>query len=210
MDKVGLKDADATFLDRLANEAKALAKRHVLSRIIMEGLLSYCQQLNVIRPAYSSLQDRVSTALLAERKRLANKLYTDADKALRSQLDGLLENDGLFYNLTLLKKDQKNFSTTEIKMSVSKQQLVMGIYGQSKWLMPRLGISEQNIVYYANLAEFYTIQKLRRLADKNLVRLYLLCYAHRRLLKINDHLVSSLIQKMGKYADDARSTNAQK
>jgi TnpA family transposase len=118
-------------------------------------------------------------------------------------LDGLLENDGLFYNLTLLKKDQKNFSTTEIKTSVAKQQLVMGIYGQSKLLMPKLGISEQNIIYYANLAEFYTIQKLRRMADKNVVRLYLLCYAHRRLLKINDHLVSSLIQKMGKYADDA-------
>jgi TnpA family transposase len=203
MNRVGLKDADATFHDKLANEAKELAKRHVLSRFIMEGLLSYCQQLNVIRPAYSSLQDRVSTALLEERKRLVNKLYTDADKALRSQLDKLLENDELFYNLTLLKKDQKNFSTTEIKKSAAKQQLVMGIYEESKLLMPKLGISEQNIIYYANLAEFYTVQKLRRMADKNLVRLYLLCYAHRRLLKINDHLVSSLIQKMGKYADDA-------
>jgi hypothetical protein len=30
-------------------------------------------------------------------------------------LDKLLANDELFYNLTLLKKDQKNFSTTEIK-----------------------------------------------------------------------------------------------
>lgn len=69
--------------------------------------------------------------------------------------------------------------------------------------MPKLGLSEQNIIYYANLAEFYTIQKLRRLTDKNLVRLYLLCYVHRQFLKINDHLVSSLIQKMTKYADDA-------
>jgi len=69
--------------------------------------------------------------------------------------------------------------------------------------MPKLGISEQNIIYYANLAEFYSIQKLRRFADKNLVRLYLLCSAHRRFLKINDHLISSLIQKMAKYADGA-------
>jgi hypothetical protein len=69
--------------------------------------------------------------------------------------------------------------------------------------MPKLGLSEQNIIYYANLAEFYSIQKLRRFADKNLVRLYLLCYAHRRFLKINDHLISSLIQKMSKYADGA-------
>ena len=203
MDRIGLQEADAGFQDKLAKEAKVLAKRHVLSRFVLEGLLSYCQQQQVIRPAYSSLQDIVSVALQEERRRLANKLYTDADKGLRSQLDKLLNNDELFHNLTLLKKDQKNFSTTEIKKSVAKQQLVIGIYEKSKLLMPKLGISEQNIIYYANLAEFYSIQKLRRMADKNLVRLYLLCYAHRRLLKINDHLVASLIQKMDKYADGA-------
>lgn len=203
MAKFQLKDVDIAFQDQLINEAKALAKRHSLSRYVLEELLSYCQLQNVVRPAYSSLQDIVSIALREERKRLVNKLYTDADKDLRGQLDKLLDNDELFYNLTLLKKDQKDFSTTEIKKSVAKQQLVIGIYRKSQLLMPKLGISEQNIIYYANLAEFYSIQKLRRFADKNLVRLYLLCYAHRRFLKINDHLVSSLIQKMAKYADGA-------
>lgn len=203
MNKFGLKDVDTDFQSQLLKEAKALVKRHALSRFVLEGLLSYCQQQNVIRPAYSSLQDIVTTALQEERNWLVNKLYTDADKELRAELDKLLTNDELFYNLTLLKKDQKNFSTTEIKNSVAKQQLVIGIYQKSQTLMPKLGLSEQNIIYYANLAEFYTIQKLKRLTDKNLVRLYLLCYAHRRFLKINDHLVSSLIQKMTKYTDDA-------
>jgi len=68
---------------------------------------------------------------------LVNKLYTDADKELRAELDKLLTNDELFYNLTLLKKDQKNFSTTEIKHSVAKQQLIIGIYQKSKTLMPK-------------------------------------------------------------------------
>lgn len=203
MGQFGLKDADAGFQAQLLKEAKALAKRHSLSRYVLEELLSYCQWKNVLRPAYSTLEDIVSTALSEERKRLVNKFYTDADKDLRGQLDRLLDNDELFYNLTLLKKDQKDFSTTEIKKSVAKQQLVIGIYRESQALMPKMGISEQNIIYYANLAEFYSIQKLRRLTDKNLVRLYLLCYAHRRFLKINDHLISSLIQKMAKYADGA-------
>jgi len=203
MNQFGLRDADAGFQSQFRKEAKALAKRHVLSRFILEELLSYCQLQNVLRPAYSSLQDIVSIALREERKRLVTKLYTDADKGLRGQLDRLLANDELFYNLTLLKKDQKDFSTTEIKKSVAKQQLVIGIYRESQLLMPKLGISEQNIIYYSNLAEFYSIQKLRRFADKNLVRLYLLCYAHHRFLKINDHLVTSLIQKMAKYADGA-------
>ena len=203
MNRFDLKDADARFQSQLLKEAKALAKRHALSRFVLEELLSYCQLHNVLRPAYSSLQDIVSIALREERRRLVTKLYTDTDKELRGQLDKLLANDELFYNLTLLKKDQKDFSTTEIKKSVTKQQLIIGIYQQSKVLMPKLGLSEQNIIYYANLAEFYSIQKLRRFADKNLVRLYLLCYAHRRFLKINDHLISSLIQKMSKYADGA-------
>jgi len=203
MNQFGLRDADAGFQSQLLKEAKALAKRHVLSRFVLEELLSYCQLQNVLRPAYSSLQKIVSIALREERKRLVTKLYTDADKGLRGQLDRLLANDELFYNLTLLKRDQKDFSTTEIKKSVAKQKLVIGIYRESQLLMPKLGISEQNIIYYANLAEFYSIQKLRRFADKNLVRLYLLCYAHHRFLKINDHLVSSLIQKMTKYSDGA-------
>ncbi len=203
MNKFGLKDVDADFQSQLFKEAKALVKRHALSRFVLEGLLIYCQQQNFIRPAYSSLQDIVTTALQEERNWLVNKLYTDADKDLRAELDKLLSNDELFYNLTLLKKDQKNFSTTEIKNSVAKQQLVIGIYQKSQTLMSKLGLSEQNIIYYANLAEFYTIQKLKRFTDKNLVRLYLLCYVYRRFLKINDHLVSSLIQKMTKYADDA-------
>jgi TnpA family transposase len=203
MNQFGLRDADAGFQSQLLKEAKALAKRHVLPRFVLEELLTYCQLQNVLRPAYSSLQKIVSIALREERKRLVTKLYTDAGKGLRGQLDRLLANEELFYNLTLLKKDQKDFSTTEIKKSVAKQQLIIDIYRESQLLMPKLGISEQNIIYYANLAEFYSIQKLRRFADKNLARLYLLCYAHHRFLKINDHLVTSLIQKMTKYADGA-------
>jgi hypothetical protein len=103
----------------------------------------------------------------------------------------------------LVKKDQKNFSITEIKTTIAKQQLIVGIYAKSLALMLKLGISEQNIIYYANLAEFYTIQKLKRMANKNIVRLYLLCYVHRRLLKINDHLVTSFIHKLTHYGDKA-------
>jgi hypothetical protein len=117
----------------------------------------------------------VSSALIEERNRLAITFYMETDKDLRAQLDKLLEKDNLFYNLTLVKKDQKNFSVTEIKTSVAKQQLIVGIYRKSLALIPKLGISEQNIIYYSNLAEFYTIQKLKRMANKNIVRLYLLC-----------------------------------
>jgi Domain of unknown function (DUF4158) len=77
MNQFGLRDVDVGFQSQLVKEAKALAKRHSLSRYVLEELLSYCQLQNVLRPAYSSLQDIVSIALREERKRLVTKLYTD-------------------------------------------------------------------------------------------------------------------------------------
>jgi hypothetical protein len=97
MNKFGLNEVDTDSQSQLLKETKALVKRHVLSRFVLEGLLIYCQQQNVIRPAYSSLQDMVATALQEERNWLVNKLYTDADKELRAELDKLLTNDELFY-----------------------------------------------------------------------------------------------------------------
>ncbi|WP_411727021.1 hypothetical protein [Methyloglobulus sp.] len=41
------------------------------------------------------------------------------------------------------------------------------------------------------------------MANKNIARLYLLCYVHRRLLKINDHLVTSFIHKLTHYGEKA-------
>jgi len=148
MRKYKLKDSDASFQEKLLKHAKVLAKSHSLSRFILEGLLSYCQQHNIIRPAYSWFQEIVSIALQEERSRLVSKLYSDADKPLRNELDLLLDNDELFYNLTLIKKDQKNFSTTEIKNTVAKQQLIISIYEKSLILNSYAKIRHIGTKYY--------------------------------------------------------------
>jgi len=62
MNKSGLKDADTDFQSQLLKEAKELVKRHALSRFVLEGLLVYCQQQNVIRPAYSSAARQESSS----------------------------------------------------------------------------------------------------------------------------------------------------
>lgn len=83
MRKYSLADSDSDFEDQLLKEANSLAKRHALPRFVLQELLAYCLQKNVIRPADSTLQDLVSAALKHERNRLTNKFYTDADKVLR-------------------------------------------------------------------------------------------------------------------------------
>ncbi len=78
MRKFGLKEADTGLQTQLLKEAKVLVKRHSLAKFVLEGLLIYCQQQNVIRPAYSTFQDIVSTALQEERNRLAALMSVSA------------------------------------------------------------------------------------------------------------------------------------
>lgn len=120
MSRLKLVAPDSDFEACLLKEAKSLAKRHALPKFVLQELLDSCLHKKVIKPAYSTLQYMVSEALRYEQQRLTNKLYTAADKPLRAALDTLLDNEDLFYNLTLLKRDQKSFNTTEVKRCVAK------------------------------------------------------------------------------------------
>ncbi|EFE93394.1 Transposase and inactivated derivatives, TnpA family [Serratia odorifera] len=49
------------------------------------------------------------------------------------------------------------------------------LYQVARQLLPGLGVSQQNLLYFASLANFYTIHDLRNLR-KEQTWLYLLCY----------------------------------
>ena len=106
------------------------------------------------------------------------------DKQFRELLANFLEKDELFYRLTAIKKDQKDFTTAEINASVKNHQFLFAIYQRSIDVIKELGISEQNIMHYADLAVYHTCYGLRLMKQKNLSRLYLMCYAHQRYLKL--------------------------
>ena len=187
---------------KLRQYGKKLAKRHVYPRFIFDELLSYCQQNGIIRPFYSTLQDMVSDSLKVERKRMMNKMSSLLTPKIRGALDDLLKSDDTFYRLTLLKKDPKDFSTSEMKKEVSKQKDLVNVYQHSREIFPKLNISAKNIEYYADMARYYTVAKLDRF-DKNSARLYLLCYVHQRLFKVNDHLLSFITYRINKFYKDS-------
>lgn len=130
-------------------------------------------------------------------------MYKLTDKSIRKILANFLEKDELFYQLTELKKDQKDFTTKEINTSVKNHHVLSEIYQPSITIIKELDISEQNIIHYAELAVYHTVYGLRAMKQKNLSRLYLLCYAHYRYLKISDHLVNSFIHKVNYYKNEA-------
>lgn len=182
---------------------KSLVKQHAVPKYLFDSLLDCCHQHKIIRPSYSILQDLISEALNKEKLRIGNKLYTIMDNSLRNSLSHLLKKDDLFYQITIVKKDQKDFTTNEIKSSVEKNKLLFEIYHSAVKIIKQLDISEQNVAHYAELAGKYTVYGLRNLKQTNMARLYLLCYVYYRFLKINDHLVSSFIHKVNDFIDDA-------
>ena len=191
------------FESNLSSYLKSLVKQHSVPKYLFDSLLDYCHQHKIIRPSYSTLQNLVSEAWNNEKTRINNKLYTIMSGSLRDSLGKLLKKDDLFYQITLIKKDQKDFTTHEIKASVQKNKLLSEIYNSSIEIIKQLEISEQNVTHYAESAAQYTVYGLRNLKQPNLARLYLLCYIHSRFLKINDHLVSSFTHKINSYIDDA-------
>lgn len=203
LDKYKMSLYSKSFESHLTSYLKSLVKEHSIPRYLFDSALDYCHRHKIIRPSYSVLQELISDALNNERARLNNKLYNLITPSLRHALNDLLKKNDLFYRITLIKRDQKDFTTNEIRSSVEKNNLLIELYHSSIEIIKQLGISEQNVAYYAELAGHYTVYGLRSLKQPNLARLYLLCYIHYRFLKINDHLAASFIHKVNNYINEA-------
>ena len=190
------------FLQKMLGYGQEVSKRDLRPKSIFYELLDYCQKANVIRPSYSILQRITSTILKLENKRLHKKLKQLLDKDTKRSLGRLLKMDEIFYKLTLLKKDPKDFGTNEMRRELTKQGYIASIFEKGKVILAKLDISRQNIQYYAELAEYYDISKLKRM-KKFTTYLYLLCFVWQRFNKINDHLVTYFIYKTNSYIKDA-------
>lgn len=187
---------------QLYDHAISLTKLHASPLFIFEGLLKFFHEKRLIKPGYTTMQALISKALQEEQQKLVNKISKLLDKEIQPFLDRLLEEDDTFYRLTLLKKDPKNFSTTEMRKELSKQQDLIDICLRTRHILPELNLSLKNMEYYAGFAAYYTPYKLKRMKP-SLSRLYLLCFAHDRFLKVNDHLVTFFIYRTRKFYNDA-------
>ena len=85
---------------------------------------------------------------------------------------------------------------------VLRKQQMEKIYLLAQLLIPKLGISNENIRYYASLAEHYSVFRLKRMKRK-MVYIYLLCFAYSRFRHINDILIEAFQHYVRKYEKDA-------
>jgi hypothetical protein len=194
-------NAESSLL--FSKQLNRLAKRDFNPQFILEELLNFCEHQMVIRPKYSTLQSLVSSGILRQEKILFDKLGRLLDKDSRTSLDKLLENESTMADLTLIKKDPKSFSTKDMRMELEKHQIISNLFKESKGIIPKLGLSRQNIQYYASLCDFYDTWQLKRIAYKR-SRMYMLCFIEQRFIKINDHLTTYFVHRMHAYEEDAK------
>lgn len=189
--------------DKIENDLYPLAletcRISLKPRAILDKLLKHIQQNNWVMPAYSTLQDMIGKAIKAEQMRLQTLVQASLSQAIKEGLNQLLTTQQSYYEITLVKKDQKNFNYAEVKKIVEYQNNYNYLYQFAQKLIPTLQITSNMIRYYASLIHHYPVAQLRALPI-NLSYLYLFCYLYHRMQKLNDNLMSAFIYYVDKLA----------
>lgn len=200
----GLRLWSVDFLAQLAQQAAQIVRRDVMPGFIVAELISWLNEHKIVRPGYTTLQEVISEALSTERRRLASLLADTLDDAAKASLAQLLVRDDTLSELAALKQDAKDFGWRQMIREREKRSRLESLYLIAKALLPKLAISQQNLHYYASLANFYTVYDLRRFKPEQ-THLYLLCYAWQRYRQLTDNLVDALGYHMKQLEDESKA-----
>lgn len=152
--------------------------------------MQYLTEQRIVAPGYSLLQDTVGQALTYEQDRLVAILRTHLTDSDRKALRELPDDAQGLHEITLLKRESRDFSLGEIKREIGRGEQLRSLYQIAQRVLPRLDISNESIKYYASLVAYYSVSRLKQL-DAQLVDIYLLCFVHHRYQWLNDNKADS-------------------
>jgi TnpA family transposase len=188
-------------LDAKARQAAIICAKPIY---VFRELIHYLANQRIVAPGYSTMQDTVGRALVHEERRLASVVQSHLTGSDAAVLNGLLEDSQGLYEITLLKRDPRDFSNGEIKSEIGRGDRMSPLYHLAQKLLPDLKISNENVKYYASLVGYYSVHRLRQL-DEGVVYVYLLCFVHHRYQKLHDNLIQSLIYHVRRHSDEAKA-----
>jgi TnpA family transposase len=196
------RSCDAPIRQHLAAKARDAARVSGKPVYIFQELLHYLDEHRIVVPGYSVLQEVVSNALTHEQHRLTMIVRDALTVADTEALQQLLEEGEGLYALTQLKREPKDFSASAMKQERQRGEQLRGLYRLAQQILPQLHISQESITYYASLATYYSVYRLKRLAPW-MVYVYLLCFVSHRYQRCHDHVLDSLIHHVRQYMDEA-------
>ena len=204
----GYRSWSDTFLPQIGSRAAQLTMRDVTPAFILAELIALLRQEKIVRPAYNTLQAVISDALTAERQRLSAAVEKALDRNAKAALKQLLVRDQALSKLAEVKQDAKNFGYRMMTLEREKRAAIAPLFQVAKDAVPRLEVSQQNVGYYASLANYYTIYDLRRLKPEQ-AHLYLLCYSWQRYRQFTDNLVDAFDYHMKQIEDETKEAAEQ-
>ena len=200
----GWNSKEQSKLEARARQAATVCSKPIY---VFRELMHYLAERRVVAPGYSILQNTVGGALAYEQRRLAATANSQVDQSSKEALKRLLADTHGLHEITLLKRDPRDFSNHEIRREVERGMQMRELYELSQKLLPHLKISNENIRYYASLVDYYSVYKLRRLSE-SIVYVYRIRLANTRLASWTDLVgqfraahaagVSSAIRPTGK------------
>jgi hypothetical protein len=189
---------------KLQEKASQLVTIYTKPTYIFKELLNFLEHHRIVLPGYSFMQEEaVGKAMTGERKRLEQAVTAGIPEEQQIKLDNLLASEESLYQLTLLKREPKDFSYQEVLKEVEKRTLLTDLYQLATRFLPNLHISNENIKYYASLVSYYTVQKLNQL-NREIRHAYLLCFISYRYQTVNDNLVNTFLYHVGDFIEDAK------
>lgn len=200
----GYQPWSSSLSSQLEQQAVHIAHRDVTPNFIATELIIWLNDQKMIRPGYTTLQELVSQALSDERKRLGCILNDTLDDATIADLNKLIERDDTLSQLAVLKQDARDFGWRQMASEREKRTRLEPLHRKACEVLPVLNISQQNLLYYASLVNFYTVYDLRSLKPEQ-TRLYLLCYAWIRYRQFSDNLLEAMLFHMKQLEDESRN-----
>lgn len=197
-------NCDGTVRRNLEIKAGEAAKICGKPLYVFREIMRELEEKRIVIPGYTFLQEIVGKALNSEQNRMTEILRRNLDDSDISDLDNLLKNPSGLHEITYLRREPKDFTSTEIKNEIRRGQRIRGLYRVSQKILGMLEISNESIRYYASLVTFYSVFRLKRF-DSWTVHTYLLCFIHYRYQRHCDNLLMSLIFYVRKFVDSANS-----
>ncbi len=189
---------------KLQEKASQLVTIYIKPVYIFKELVNFLEYHRVVLPGYSFLQEKViGRAITDERNRLEKTVLTGIPEEQRMQLDSLLLAEESLYQLTLIKREPKDFSYQEVQKEVEKRTILTDLYRLAMQFLPSLHISNENIKYYASLVSYYSVKDIKKMS-REITHAYLLCFISYRYQTTNDNLVNTFLYHVGKFVDEAK------
>jgi len=138
----------------MARKAAAVCGKPIY---IFREIMHYLTEQHIVVPGYSFMQETVGKALSYEENRLTAIMQEYLKQPNIEALKQLLQDSSGPYQITQLKHEPKDFSAGQIKSEIQRGKRTQPLYQLAQILLPKLGVSNESVKYYASLLGYYPV-----------------------------------------------------